>query len=342
MADRLITHPDQVNLDWLEDVLRHNGYLISGHIASLSTTVTQPFGSITVWIKVTYTGDAPPDLPATFLLKMDGPGSLAENREIEFYDHYAAQQPHGITVPCFDTAYDAGQRAYHLLLADVTSTHYVVEREAPPTRVESERMMDTLAAFHAFWWGKVDDQTPLVDTNLLNAPADFFGGFVDFMGDRLTAERRSIYERILAALPALLYERLANRANQTLAHDDAHTWNFMQPRASGHALLIDWQQWGISLGVHDVAYLITLFWYPDHRQRQEKLMLQRYHARLLEHGVNDYAWEDCWQDYRLYTLRNMLVPLWAWQMGHWAPHRWVQMEKSMFAFHDLDCSDLLA
>jgi hypothetical protein len=91
-----------------------------------------------------------------------------------------------------------------------------------------------------------------------------------------------------------------------------------------------------------VAYLITLFWYPDHRRRLEREMVQRYHRQLLSHGVSEYSWEACWHDYRLYTLRNMLVPLWAWQWGHWAPHRWMQLEKSMWAYDDLSCDDLLS
>lgn len=105
--------------------------------------------------------------------------------------------------------------------------------------------------------------------------------------------------------------------------------------------LVDWQQWGVSAGPHDVAYMIALFWYPERRQRMERDLLRRYHRRLLEGGVTGYGWDDCWRDYRLFAIRNLLVPLWAWVYGHWGFHRWMQVEKAMLAFQDLECEELL-
>lgn len=339
MTPSLITNAEQATQDWLYITLQHGGYL--HQIASFSKTVSNPFGSTLVWIKVTYSGNI--TLPTAFLLKIEGPDSLAGEREVQFYTRYASGLANNATVPFFDAVYDPAQRAYHLLLADISATHYSIEREAPPTQAEAERMIDTLAALHAFWWDKLPTELEAVDAGLLNDQPFDFGGFVDFMGERMTAKRRAIYERILTALPGLLQKRFEHGQAQTLVHDDAHTWNFMQPRDAqqDRAILVDWQQWGRSVGPHDVAYMITLFWYPEHRQNQELSMVKRYHRRLLEAGVSGYTWDDCWQDYRLYTLRNMLVPLWAWGWGHWAPHRWMQMEKSIFAFHDLDCEELL-
>ena len=337
MSEMPIASADQVTPGWLTDVLRRNGHLPSGQVTALEKTEQRPFGSLTIWIKATYSDSIPAaDLPSAFLLKIDGPGTLAGSREVEFYSRFATP---GATAPWFDAVYDSDQRAYHLLLADLSATHYTVEREAPPTRAEAERMIDTLAALHAAWWDKAD--TGLVDQDLIENGIPDLAGWFDFMGERLAKDRRRIYEQICAELPALLRARL--HGSTTLVHDDAHTWNFMQPRNPQHtqAVLIDWQQWGRSCPMHDVAYLIGLFWYPDYRQRQERAIIERYYQRLLEHGVHGYSRDDCWYDYRLYLMRNMLVPLWAWTWGHWAPHRWGQLEKALFAFHDLHCDDLL-
>jgi hypothetical protein len=326
----LITDEAQVTGEWLQSVLDKYGV----EITSFSKTSSQPFGATIVWLDVQYAGET--TLPTAFLLKIDGPGTLAGGREVEFYTKYAGD----LTARCFDAVFDAEQRAYHLLLANVSATHYSVEREAPPTRAESERMIDTLALIHSKWWNKVEFD--YVDGDLLAGDSVNFSGFVDFMGERLTPERSTIYECILDRLPGLLRERL-KRSGTTLVHDDAHTWNFMQPRdpVVNRALLLDWQQWGRSVGAHDVSYTITLFWYPDHRRRLEQTIVRRYYDRLLEHGVAGYSWDECWYDYRLYALRNMLVPLWAWNFGHWAPHRWMQMEKSLFAYSDLNCVEIL-
>jgi hypothetical protein len=161
------------------------------------------------------------------------------------------------------------------------------------------------------------------------------------MSERLTKKRCQLYERVIEILPSLLKKRRDQAV--TLVHDDAHAWNFLHPKDINQhqTVLIDWQQWGRSIGAHDVAYLITLFWYPDHRHHQERAMLYRYHTGLVERDVSNYSFDDCWYDYRLYVLRNMLVPIFAYHWGHWAAHRWMQIEKSWFAFDDLKCIELL-
>ena len=78
----------------------------------------------------------------------------------------------------------------------------------------------------------------------------------------------------------------------------------------------------------------------------EQDLVRRYHHRLLECGVTSYGWNACWRDYRLFAMRNLLVPLWAWaharRMGRlWGFPRWMQLEKAMLAFQDLDCAELL-
>ena len=167
------------------------------------------------------------------------------------------------------------------------------------------------------------------------------------MGDRLSDERRGIYERVLASLPRLLERRLADDRRLTLVHDDAHVWNFLLARnpQQDPSYLVDWEQWGVSAGPHDVAYMIGLFWYPERRARMEVDLVRTYHRRLLEYGVTGYPWDACWHDYRLFAIRNLLVPLWAWaraqRLGRrWGFHRWMQIEKAMLAFQDLACAEL--
>lgn len=335
MTSTLISNPDQVTSEWLQSVLQPHV-----QITSFSKTSSQPFGTATVRIEVAYARPVP-HLPTRFLLKIDGPGSLAGGREVEFYTRFGRGPEMGATVRCFDAVYDESQCAYHVLLEDLTDTHFMIEREAPPTQAEAERMIDSLAVLHGHRWEKVDSTVPLVDDALLNAPVAYFAPFVDYMGERLTEKRRRVYERILESLPTLLRERLIH--DLTLVHDDAHAWNFLHPRApeKDQTVLLDWQQWGRSIGVHDVAYHMSLFWYPDLRQRMEQAMIRRYHDGLLRQGVSGYSFETLQEDYRLFVMRNMLVPLWAFHHGHWAPHRWMQMEKGWFAFNDLDCIELL-
>ncbi len=336
-----ITHADQVTQDWLSGVLQRGGYLPRGAIAAFEKTLSQPFLALTVWIRAAYDRAAPPDLPTAFVLKIGEPDSPAGEREVQFYRDFAAAHPRTIAPPCFDAAYDADRGAYHVLLADLSATHYVMEREAPPTPAEAGRMVDALAALHAFWWDRLPPSVQPVDPDLLaGAPIDP-AGFFGFLGERLSAGRRRFYERAVERLPGLLRRRLADGRGQTLVHDDPHAWNFLHPQGPGGAVLLDWQQWGRSIGVHDLAYAISLFWYPELRRRLEAAMVARYHAGLVAGGVTGYSRDQCWQDYRLYVLRSLMVPLWAWRTGRWAPHRWAQIEKCLLACDELACDELL-
>jgi hypothetical protein len=114
-------------------------------------------------------------------------------------------------LPCFDAVYDADQTAYHLLLPDVSDSHYTLEREAPPTQREAEHMIDTLATLHAAWWDKLPPEIEAVDHDFMNEQPFNLAGFFDFMGERLTYERRTRYERLFARLPTLLRERMQGR-----------------------------------------------------------------------------------------------------------------------------------
>jgi thiamine kinase-like enzyme len=211
-------------------------------------------------------------------------------------------------------------------------------------------MIDTLARLHAHWWKHPRlRHIGLVDADLVSSQGDpGFQGWVDYMGDRLSVERRRIYERVLASLPGLLEQRLDHREALTIVHEDAHAWNFLLPRdpTRDRVYLVDWEQWGVSAGPHDVAYMLTLFWYPERRARMERDLVRRYHDRLVENGVTGYDWDACWYDYRLFAARNLLVPLWAWtraqRLGRrWGFHRWMQVEKALLAFEDLGCAEIL-
>jgi hypothetical protein len=338
---RVITNPSQITAEWLTEVLQNKGHLPHGRVQQVTQQVSRPFGSLTVQLELSYSQDAPLAAPAHLFMKIDEGGLFeAGAREALFYEQLATVMPDAPVVPCYDVAHDADTGAYHLLMADASTTHYTVEREAPTRLAESRQIIEALARLHAYWWGRplpvatgfIDSFTPLS-----------LGPFADYMGDHLSAERLAIYERILARLPDLVNGRLAQTNSLTLVHDDAHPWNFLLPKqpAQHPVYLVDWQQWGVSIGAHDVAYLFTLFWYPERRARFEKSLVYYYHEQLVRLGISNYSWDDCWLDYRLYTVRNLLVPLWAWFRGHWAFHRWVQLEKGMAAFYDLNCAELL-
>jgi Ser/Thr protein kinase RdoA (MazF antagonist) len=209
--------------------------------------------------------------------------------------------------------------------------------------------MDAFAEFHAFWWdhpalGDVDtlpNQTSVAE-HVANT-RKHFDPFVDVLGDRLSGPQRRVYERTLVALPGL-WERVLRGKDLTLIHGDANFSNVLLPRDPDRerALIIDWQLWGVSFAAEDLSHLMALHWDREQRRRMEKNLLIRYHRGLARHGVENYTWADCWEDYRLAVLlRVLFMPMWFQVSG--APDAWWKgsLNRAMQAVQDLDCLELL-
>jgi hypothetical protein len=349
----VITDIAQVTPEWLTETLYRTGVLPCGRVVSVLKDASRPFGSVVSNLSLTYSDTSPLHVPRHLFLKIANPELHQKypghgNREIEFYGAIPAGDYANLSLPrCY--AAEASDAGFHLLLDDLTDSHVILPHPFPPSRVQCEQVVDGLARLHAYWWnherlgvsmGRSADQK-----TVFNGDENFYPAFADFLGEALWDERRAIFERVMQAEPRL-HERL-QKGKLTLIHGDAHAWNFLYPHDPGApAILIDWEAWDADVGVFDLAYLITLFWFPAHRARMEKTLVQRYHGRLLEYGVNNYTWGDCWNDYRHSVIRLLFRPVW-WQHArpddlHWGEIWWPRLERVLCAYDDLHCEELLA
>jgi hypothetical protein len=251
---------------------------------------------------------------------------------------------------CFEAHWDADTNAWRLLLEDLTDTHVIATTwPLPPTMEQCEIILGAQARFHAAWW---DD--PRLGTEVgtwldseatarqLQTFADKSASFVDRVGDRLPRERRDLYERLLAAGPRLSVRYHSHR-NLTIIHGDAHVWNGFLPRDGGgdDVRLFDWDAWRIDTATDDLAYMMAMHWYPDHRRRAERPLLDRYHATLVEHGVCGYDRGALDDDYRLSALWLITTPVWQAAINIPPVIWWNNLERIWLAVDDLGCRDLL-
>ena len=283
--------------------------------------------STIVPLRVEYSPDAPGEAPPRVILKATRSGldaglrSVGE-REVAFYNRAAPLMPGGPLARCYDAEYSSGR--FHLLLEDLSETHVVLTEWPVPPPVEAcERIANTWAGFHAFWWrhprlGR-EIGTFLDDAALGSRGAEYRGRyerFADSLDDRLSPEARAIYARMFDArdrlfTPTRLY------ATYTLAHGDAHMWNLFYPRdgdASG-IRLIDWDAWRVGRGAADLAYMMAVHWFRERRVRLEARLVERYHAGLLAHGVTGYSLDHLWEDYRLSVIGHLAIPVWQQSSG---------------------------
>jgi hypothetical protein len=363
----IITSAEQVTPEWLTRTLRAKGYLDqSSGFSVLEVNLTRHtvtwFADIS-FLKVGYSGKAPSSAPSGLFLKtskdnLESADLLYGRKEVEFYNTIASAMDDPPLASCYDAVYSPDTGRSHVLLQDLSETHSQPQPPLPPSRSECELIMDCLARFHAHWWehprlaadiGKLSHQQTSSAENLgfarpLAETAEMFPDFADFLGDRLSAARRKLYEQVLSSWP---FPRLSQRVDETrhitLIHRDAHAWNFLYPRdpARDRVCMIDWHEWGIGLGTNDLTEMIVLWWYPERRARMEESLVRRYHRQLTERGVEGYDWEQCWNDYRLSASRILLYPIWMHGEGRPPTFWWPVLERGILAFQDLACVELL-
>jgi hypothetical protein len=314
-------------------------------VAVTAEPLVTPFGAPLWRLLVSY-ANPNGDMPTRLIFKCAQSGDRGA-KEVEFYAGLARRLPHGVVPACLDAAISA-DGAWHLLLADLSETHRPPVFPLPPTESDCHRGIRALARVHAAWWndnrlgrgigtGWNDDRI----SELCNDTEQVVRSFLAFLGDALSPRRRSIYEQLLAVQTELRHRQMARPL--TVTHGDAHWGNFLFPRDAriDTAALIDWELWEVAPAANDLAYHIALWSWPERRHRLELPLLRTYHSELQRWGVNDYAWETCVQDYRLFVAKLPLGVAWMWHR-HLAPLVWWDnLERAVLAFDDLDCAQLL-
>ncbi len=348
----IFTHPNQISPEWLTECLRAKGSLSQGRVMAISGTQKESISAFVGKITVEYSEDASPNAPKELFLKT-GYSNDPENEdwegEVFFYNHIA-RDCHSVAIPCYDAAYAPNPARFHILLEDLTSSHTDIPWPLLPTPEQYAQIVRCLASLHVLWWNnprlgvEVKPRFPEVTFDVwFRTWEEQLKYFFDFLGDRLLSRRKDLYEWALPRLLKRIEQRRQNKQHLTIAHQDAHPYNFLFPKdkTSQTTRLVDWATWDVEFGARDLAYLIALHSFPEQRALIEKPLLHQYHDCLLSGGVSNYSWEQLWEDYRLFAAWNVLIPIeqcyWKVPTHVW----WFHAERSILAFDNLNCIELL-
>ncbi len=261
-------------------------------------------------------------------------------REIDFFSRLADR----ISTPPVPRCLSAGQATdesdSHLLVEDLIETHAAADSDGD---VDLGPAVDALARVHCAYWEVPESEIaprPRTEAQIRKRMARMrkhLPALFEDAVDHMPPGGEAIYQRVFDS-QCLPWMRLMDPRNQTLAHGDAHLANILHPKESGEAYLIDWEGWQVDLGARDLAYLM-LRRAPERRREIERPALERYHRRLLEHGIAGYSFDELWNDYRVCWVRN----LWTAAANHVKGlPRWEHMlENAIIGYQDVDGDELL-
>ena len=359
MSETVLTSPDQVTNEWLTRVLRRSGALTDGAVAAFAPATTERILSTSVRLALHYTPGGRGSLPERLFLKLvnaDQDEEFLGPSEVEYYTRDYVGLDGAPLVRCYDAAYSAELRRYHLLLDDVSVTHKEA-KHLPPTLEYGMALAEAMAALHAHWWGKarlagsghvIPDAVGIERFVGMGRPgvAHILGAFAD----QLLPHWPDAIHDIFARHPRAMLDRTGDGNGFTLIHGDPNWNNIFVPRQGDRPVyLLDRQpfDWSLTvwLGVYDLAYAMILDWEIERRRSLEMRVLRHYYEQLLARGVRDYTWARCFDDYRLSAAICVYVAT-EWCRGgvneEWI-HIWLPMlQRSLAACDDLNSNHLWA
>lgn len=116
-------------------------------------------------------------------------------------------------------------------------------------------------------------------------------------------------------------QRLNLKSHWTLVHGDFWPGNVLLNTYSSSAAqasvsvsastqaplkLLDWEMVGLGSGPQDLGQYILSNMEPKERRECEKSLIQDYYATLVQQGVQEYSWDECWKEYRIGGIERWL------------------------------------
>jgi hypothetical protein len=314
----LVDHPDRITPQWLTQLL-----VLNGIDASVKQFRHSPVGTGQMAdnyrLHLEY-GDKPAEAPETLVVKVSSSDPTSRGAgaaggymtEVKFYLDLAFDL--AIRTPrCFYGDISEDQDVFVLVLEDLAPAEQG-DQIRGCTPGEAELALNNLAGLHGSkwcdesldlheWLSRVTPDVAKLFTNLLTPSTE---AFIDRYRDRMPAEDATVLRQFAGAAQSWL---LARQEHFAPVHGDYRLDNLMFGTPSGGAPVaaVDWQTLSIGHPVRDVAYFMGNAMEPALRRTHERSLVGAYHRALLDAGVVNYSFEQCFDDYRFGQFQGPLV-----------------------------------
>ena len=317
-----VTTPTGLTPTWLTAALRAGGSI--GSTTTVTGAATEPVGTGQMGesyrVFLDYSG-APG--PATVVAKMPTANVAsralvagAYRTEVGYYRDIASTV--AIRSPaCSFSAINEDGTEFVLLLEDLAPAVPGDQVAGCGVR-DALGAVENLAGLHGPRWGDptVHDITglsvigPKGASMLAPAFVDATETFLTRFGSRLDDQDHALLRDVAAAIGPWITDRSARVG---LMHGDYRLDNLLflpgAPSTSSTPTVtaVDWQTLSLGLPARDLSYFLGTGLDPALRRTHEEDLVGAYHRGLLRHGVSDYPFRQCFEDYRFGHLQGPLI-----------------------------------
>jgi hypothetical protein len=200
-----------------------------------------------------------------------------------------------------------GPLAPALLLQDLGDSGFT-RFETGCTERQAFAAVETAARLHATHWGhpreRYDWVPDVLDSDVTAYCLERLDGFTSWPPSLRT------HAAFVATHAREVASRLSAGAT-TIAHGDFHSLNLSLREVGGRTevTVVDLQLVQRATPMLDVARFVTTSLREPLRRRLDRKLLDHYHARLTQLGVDDHPYEQMIDDFRLGLIWNLAVPL---------------------------------
>jgi aminoglycoside/choline kinase family phosphotransferase len=322
--------PDEVTTQWLTNALLEKDQQTDISVESFKISpLSKGENSALFEIQLQYSDqsiDAPKSLIAKFSSHLQSKRDTFKifyQNEVHFYQTISPLVP--LRTPDMYYADIDMDDGTHLILLE--NLHHGVngDRLDGCTLDQAKLIVREIAGFHAATRETTDlykhdwiwTLTPDLWRVIKQAYLANWDYFVEVMEDQLPARVMDMLQVVLASDWSELFSH-HTKSPLSICHFDFHLDNILfLPEDEGFSLaVIDWQGPIRGRGVTDIAYFNGMCLTTEQRRLSERGLLRIYHETLVENGIQNYEFEQCWEDYRITMLECLARQVRAFRSTH--------------------------
>jgi len=233
-------------------------------------------------------------------------------REVAFFEQVAHDTPMRVPVGHFGEVSNDGSQV--VLVMEDMSGNRAADQTSAMSLADAERCIDSLADWHAKWWGQTDG---MVESGVAIALTDplypaILPGLFEEGWAKLNASTQcqppapltTIGKRFSATIGKLLDS--FGEGPQTLLHGDYRADNLMFG-PDDEPIALDFQLIGTGTPAYDLAYFVTAS--LEVTASEEKALFARWADRLVASGIAASDMTDMWDRYRRAALFRLIPPV---------------------------------